>query len=111
MDFTTADVEAKVREFAALAPDFTYAFDRRAIECHYYPTEGNPLGCIVGAAFADLGYPITASLEKALGNNSVPYVLEHLGLDPSGWLMDVQLSQDLAHSWGEAVAAADEAVA
>jgi hypothetical protein len=111
VDFTTKDVVREVRRIAAENPDFVYTPSLNGI-CSYHATEGNPQGCIIGAALKSLGVDVDVLAGPA---NTI---LRHLGLEgvfyiedvsrEAEWVQTVQSCQDCRKPWGEAVSLASE---
>lgn len=110
---TTESVAAKVREIAAERPDFTYRKMAGHRACFYVHRDPNTLeriegqGCIVGQAFAALGWVVPLELEQ----KGVRVVLELVGRDVDNeaghWLDLVQGQQDGGATWDMAVKNAD----
>ena len=106
---TISQVEQKIREFAALAPDFVYTPDETATRpsqyCKYEPDENNPCGCIVGAAARELGVILDHSTASA------GIALRRAGVDDASsgisWVRTVQMRQDQGATWADAVRYAD----
>ena len=91
-------LERKIRAIARLMPDYVYA-ERVGEGCYYYPTDGKPHGCIVGAALSRMGFE-----PARMDANGVSVSSAHwLGL----WAGSVQVRQDRGDSWAESVGCAD----
>ena len=116
-DFDTYldDMVAKVREIVQANPDFVYTVNESDEgSCAYFPTEGNPNGCIIGYASRECGH----SLDGDAYTNVIASTALHrlwglkesdLWSDPKlRWLHSVQRNQDMDSSWSEAVASANE---
>lgn len=106
-----------VRKLAAENPDFMYTRqdasnptpDEVFAACNYYPTEGNPQGCIIGAAMRSLGHDLDApawrciAAYEALGD-TFGEAIDH---GTQAWATAVQANQDAGMTWSQAVRAAD----
>ena len=108
---TAKDVISAIREIAAENPDFTYTEDLYG-NCKYYPTPGNPMGCIIGAALTRLGFDRQNELqfERTEGSDVVKYLVGALNKQDERWVSSVQASQDTGTSWANAVIYADAAL-
>lgn len=109
-------VQTKVREFAALAPEFTYNAEFSG-GCVYTPDYDNPVGCLIGAALLDMNLPPEWGDTKDWDDTgSVECLIDWWdsnGFDVTGtmrcrdWLRDVQAAQDGGANWADAVRIAD----
>ena len=120
MTVTFAELEAKIRAYAELLPDFVYTLDPKpeswSTSCKYEADERNPLGCIVGAAAREL-WPETNGFDNRMGSVHIRVseaINDNLieGSEDErdlvlAWAADVQGRQDDGESWSEAVGFAD----
>ena len=120
MTVTFAELEAKIRAYAELLPDFVYTLDPKpdswSTSCKYEADERNPLGCIVGAAAREL-WPETNGFDGRTGSaGSHIHTAMRDGLIEGSdddrvrvldWVNAVQVRQDGGESWGQAVLSAD----
>ncbi len=111
-----------IRQVAATEPDFVYDNNDDQSSCDYTPNARNRCGCIVGEALMLLG--VSRERLRAVDllgwNTNVSWgmaviidELEDLVAPEalnSSWVRQVQSAQDDGHSWGDAVADADERV-
>ncbi|MBS4102461.1 hypothetical protein [Tsukamurella paurometabola] len=103
------DVEREIRRLAHEHPD-------RKTHPQYTKSSGEPC-CIFGHALNNLGVPIATLIEfdrqNEDGFGELPEVAAGDTLSPDSrredrmWANEVQLSQDLGATWGEAVDKAD----
>lgn len=117
---TLTDFVQEVRRLAAADPTFTYSKPAHDGACHYFPTPGNPHGCIIGAAARNLGVDLDDPIyEGRTARGVLEEVLDFdFDFDRAGetyltllWLTDVQNAQDNGQTWGEAITHADDKAA
>ncbi len=113
------DVIRMVREHAARTPDKVYHACGGA--CAYTPDTRNPEGCIIGAAFRDIGINLNPYDDGDVGPGISAIFTRVFPVEEGKkrderlqsqivWLSRVQQYQDGMSSWGTAVAMADSAI-
>lgn len=111
---TVEQVCAEVRRLAAESPDCKYPYGKGCFYTRGECTNGST-GCIVGQAFRRMGLDCASLDSSDRHTPSAGMACLNLGLEDTAikganavWLSTVQAFQDSGHTWGQAVADADD---